>query len=495
MVNMKDGTDNSIPDTEVIAPDWTLYVDLDGTLIKSDMLLESFLAAFKDNPLILFSAFFWLLRGKAYLKQKLSESSHINVSTIPVNPKTYAFLEQQKTAGRKIILATASNEHIAQAFVDAYPLFDGFIASTTDNNLKGQNKLSVIKELTDHDKNKFDYMGNSIEDFILFSEATNSYLVSPTPKASRKSKQGQVFAERFDEKPRPSLKVWIKQLRIYQWLKNSLIFVPLLVANQFTDLHAITNSLLAFLSFGLLASSTYVMNDLVDLESDRTHTRKCNRPLASCDIQILPAVIVATLLFSASLLLAWSLSINFLLTLVVYLILTLSYSFKIKRYFGMDVIALASLYTIRIFAGAAVIGVTVSFWLLSFSMFIFLSLALVKRCAELVALKGAKQSQVSGRDYNTDDLLVFTSFGTTSSLIAVLMYCFYMNSNVLSNQYQEPQLLWLSLPALGYWMMRMWVKTLRGEMHDDPIIYSLKDRGSLVSILIMAAFTMVAHAK
>jgi hypothetical protein len=161
----------------------------------------------------------------------------------------------------------------------------------------------------------------------------------------------------------------------------------------------------------------------------------------------------------------------------------------------MDVIALACLYAIRIFVGEAVIGITVSFWLLSFPTFIFLSLALVKRCAELVALKEAKQSQVSDRDYNTDDLLVFTSFGTTSSLIAVLMYCFYMNSNVLSNQYQEPQLLWLSLPALGYWMMRMWVKTLRGEMHDDPIIFSLKDRGSLFSIIIMAVFNMVAHAK
>ena len=246
MDNLTDGSDGYIPDTGSTALDWPLYVDLDGTFIKSDMLLESFLAAFKHKPLILFSAFFWLLRGKAYLKQKLSKSSHINVSTIPVNPQTYVFLEKQKAAGRKIILATASNEHIAQAFTDTYPLLDGFIASTTDNNLKGQNKLTAIIELTENDEKKFDYMGNSIEDFILFSEATNSYLVSPTAKASRKSKQGQSFAKRFDEKPRLSLKVWIKQLRIYQWLKNSLIFVPLLVANQFTDLHAITNSLLAY---------------------------------------------------------------------------------------------------------------------------------------------------------------------------------------------------------------------------------------------------------
>jgi 4-hydroxybenzoate polyprenyltransferase len=473
--------------------DTTLYVDLDGTFIKSDMLLETFLVAFKNNPLIVFTVFFWLLQGKAYLKQKLSESATVNVASIPVNPQTFKFLEQQKSLGRKIVLATASNQSIAKQFVNNYVVFDNYIASTTDNNLKGQNKLDAILKLSKEDENKFDYMGNSIEDFILFEKATNSYLVAPTANASQKSKQGQFFTECFDETSAASLKLWIKQLRIYQWLKNGLIFVPLLVANQFTDLQAITNTLLAFVSFGLLASSTYVMNDLVDLESDRTHKRKCHRPLASCQIHILPAIIVATMLFIVSLLLAWSLSNSFLMTLVVYLTLTLSYSFKIKRYFGMDVIALASLYTIRIFAGAAVIGVTVSFWLLSFSMFIFLSLALVKRCAELVALKQQNQIQISGRDYNTDDLLVFTSFGTTSSLIAVLMYCFYMNSNVLSNQYQEPQLLWLSLPALGYWLMRMWVKTLRGEMHDDPIVFSLKDRGSMLSIMIMAIFTMAAH--
>jgi 4-hydroxybenzoate polyprenyltransferase len=473
--------------------DTTLYVDLDGTFIKSDMLLESFLVAFKNNPFILFSAFFWLLRGKAFLKQKLSESGRVNVVSIPVNPQTFKFLEQQKSLGRKIVLATASNQSIAKDFVDNYAIFDAYIASTASNNLKGQNKLNAILELSKDNEHQFDYMGNSTEDFILFERATNSYLVSPTAKARRKSKQGHIFTEYFDDTSKTSLKLWIKQLRVYQWLKNSLIFVPLLVANQFTDLNAITNTLLAFLSFGLLASSTYVINDLVDLESDRTHKRKCNRPLASCQIQILPAILVATVLFTISLLLAWSLSTGFLITLIVYLILTLSYSFKIKRYFGMDVIALASLYTIRIFAGAAVIGVTVSFWLLSFSMFIFLSLALVKRCAELVALKQHNQVQISGRDYNTNDLLVFTSFGTTSSLIAVLMYCFYMNSNVLSNQYQEPQLLWLSLPALGYWLMRMWVKTLRGEMHDDPIVFSLKDRGSMLSIMVMAFFTMVAH--
>jgi 4-hydroxybenzoate polyprenyltransferase len=157
------------------------------------------------------------------------------------------------------------------------------------------------------------------------------------------------------------------------------------------------------------------------------------------------------------------------------------------------VIALASLYTLRIFAGAAILEVTVSFWLLSFSMFVFLSLALVKRCAELISLGNENKNKITGRDYNSHDLNVFISFGSASSLLSVLMYCFYMNSEVLSNQYQEPQLLWLALPAFGYWLMRMWVKTVRGEMHDDPIVYTLKDKGSLISVGIMVSVTIAAH--
>ncbi len=468
-----------------------LYVDLDGTFIKSDMLLETFLAAMKVNPMTILYVFFWALRGRANLKQKLVEFSEVNVSLVPVNPETYAFLQAQKSVGREIVLATASNGAIAEKFVGHYPIFDRYIASSPELNLKGSKKLEKIKQETN---GPFDYMGNSTEDFILFSEAERSFLVNPTKKALQKSKNGHSFSDKFDLSKKATFGAWLKQLRVYQWLKNGLIFVPILVANQFTDFSAVVSVLVGFVSFGLLASSTYIINDLVDLDSDRQHTRKRNRPLASCRISIADGVLVAGLLFVSSFSIAWHISSQFFITLIIYLIVTLTYSLKVKRYFGMDVIALASLYTIRIFAGAAIIGVTVSFWLLSFSMFVFLSLALVKRCAELIALKlETTEEQVSGRDYNTNDLTVFTSFGTTSSLIAVLMYCFYLNAEVLSNQYQEPKLLWLVLPALGYWLIRMWVKTLRGEMHDDPIVYSLKDKGSLISIAIMGILTVVAQ--
>jgi 4-hydroxybenzoate polyprenyltransferase len=467
-----------------------MYVDLDGTFIKSDMLFETCIDAIKRKPYLAILLPFWLLKGRAYLKEKLSSNAKIDVSMIPINFKVHDFLKTLKADGVKIILATASHEKIAQQFVEVYPVFDGYIASSNKINLKGSEKLRAIQKVSE----SFDYIGNSSEDFILFKKARKSYLISPTPKAKKLYEDApeaiELIAEPYDKK---DIGVWIKQLRIHQWIKNILIFVPILVSNQFGEAGLIVNTILGYIAFSMLASSTYIINDLVDLDSDRGHSRKCKRPLASCRISILEGSIAAVCILVTALLLAVSISTSFLLTLLIYLALTLTYSFKIKRYFAMDVITLASLYTIRIFAGAAILGVTVSFWLLSFSMFVFLSLALVKRCAELVALQKTQMRQVSGRDYNIDDLNIFISFGCSSSLLAVLMYCFYLNSDILSNQYQEPQILWLSLPAFGYWLMRMWVKTVRGEMHDDPIVYSLKDKGSLISISIMITITILAH--
>lgn len=464
-----------------------LYVDLDGTFIKSDMLLESFIEALKQNPLILFLCFVWILKGKAYLKQKLAFYQREAVDLVPLNPEFGEFLKTQE-GKREIILATASNEEIATKFVDAYPIFDRHISSSLGHNLKGPNKLKAIQsETTD-----FAYAGNSSEDFELFSHAEEAYLVRPTSKAKRLARSRPV-TEVFDATSAGSLKVWLKQLRVHQWLKNFLIFVPLFVSWKFSDPHAVGVTIAAFFCFSLLASATYIVNDLVDLSADRQHQRKRFRPLASASIAIHHGIIVsATMLLLAA---ATSIFISpwFTCVLAVYLAMTLFYSFKVKRFFGMDVIMLASLYSIRIFAGAVALDVQVSFWLLSFSMFIFLSLALVKRCAELKALEMDDKDHVSGRDYNYSDYPVFLSFGASSATLSILMFCFYINSKALTNQYQEPTLLWLVIPVLGYWLLRMWVKTQRGEMDDDPIVFSLKDRGSQVSIGLMGLIAAMAQ--
>lgn len=464
-----------------------LYVDLDGTFIKSDMLFESLLVVLKSNPLLFFSCFWWLIKGKSYLKYQLSQRANIETSLLPVNEDFYEFLLAEKANKRRIILATASNEKYAGKICENYPVFDEYIASNEKVNLKGQAKLDKINTLS----KKFSYAGNAIEDFILFEKADESYLVNPSRKVKKKS-TNLSFARIFDVDKRP-LKTWLKQLRVHQWLKNFLIFVPLLVTHGFSNFNSMTLSFLGFISFSFLASATYIVNDLLDLESDRAHQYKKSRPLAAGLISIPAAKVVALILFTLSFVIALAIPGIFIGVIIGYLCLTLLYSFKIKKYIAMDVIVLACLYTIRIIAGAAILSVPVSFWLLSFSMFVFFSLALVKRCAELKSLEEQALKNAKGRDYNINDYIVLMSMGTSSALLSVLMFSFYINNNILTNQYQQPTILWLIIPALCYWLMRMWVSTHRGKMHDDPIVFSIKDRGSLLTVSFIVVITILAQ--
>lgn len=464
-----------------------IFVDLDGTFIKTDMLVESFLNVFKSNPFILFSCLVWLMQGKAKLKHELALRSQLKVENLPLNTELYKYLEEEKSAGKEIWLATASNENIAKDIVANFDIFTHYLASDENTNLKGKNKALKISQMDD----SFTYCGNDIEDFDVFQQASTSILVNPTKKAQKASQKNSV--SRVLDMPQFRFSSWLKQLRVHQWLKNILIFVPLIVAGQYFNIASILSSGLAFLSFSLLASSTYIINDLLDLQSDRAHSRKKFRPIACGDISILSAIGVALLLFVVSLFLAVLTSPLFLFTLLTYLALTLSYSFLFKQFIVLDVVMLACLYTIRIIAGAYAISVPISFWLLAFSSFLFLSLALVKRCSELNSLIKENKLEVSGRDYRVADYNILQSFGASSAMLAILMFCFYINNNVLTQQYQEPQTLWLIMPILSYWLMRMWVKTSRGEMHDDPIVFTLKDKTSLVAVFVCIAIAVVAQ--
>ena len=464
-----------------------LYVDLDGTFIKSDILYESLVAAVKNNPWVIFLCVFWLMKGKSHLKHKLSQRADIACGLLPLNMEFYSFLVAEKEKNRTIVLATASNFKYAKEICNQYPLFDSFISSDQYTNLKGEAKLKKISSLSD----TFAYAGNSSEDFVIFEKADERYLVNPTRKARRMSSKADITTV-FDGKKK-GMGIWVKQLRIHQWLKNILIFVPLLVSGKFMELEFLSLSLLGFLSFSLLASATYIVNDLADLENDRHHVRKNSRPLAAGKISIFDAIILAGVLLGISFGIASMIDGMFVFVLMAYLFTTLLYTLKIKQYIGLDVITLASLYTIRIFAGAAALSIMVSFWLFSFSMFCFFSLALVKRCAELKSHDGQDKTRVEGRDYRSMDYNILVNLGTSSALLAVLMFCFYTNSNALSNQYQDPTLLWLIVPALCYWLIRMWIKTNRGEMHDDPIIFSLTDKGSLMTIVFIVLITLIAQ--
>lgn len=455
---------------------YPLFVDLDGTYTKTDLLFESFLVAFKQNPLIVFYCIHWLLKGKSYIKHQLSERANLNFELLPLNEELSSFLQSEKGKGRKIYLATASNEKYARKIVEQHPIFDGYISSSETLNLKGKEKLKKIETIS----NKFAYAGNDIVDFEIFAQAEESVLVNPTYKAQRKAQNFKV--DKTFDMHKTNIGVWLKQIRIHQWLKNLLIFVPLIVSGVFVNFNDVTTTVLAFFAFSLLASSTYILNDLLDIESDRAHSVKKYRPLAAGTISIKDGVTVGVVLFLTSIVMSFLIGTEFTLVLLAYLALTVLYSFKVKQYVAMDVVTLALLYTIRILAGAAAVGVVASFWLLAFSIFIFLSLALVKRCSEIQSMESDGKERAKGRDYILKDYSILASFGTSSALMSVLMFCFYINNNALTNQYQQPDILWLIVPAMCYWLMRMWIKTHRGEMHHDPIIFTLKDRGSRITV-------------
>ncbi|HPB91001.1 MAG TPA: UbiA family prenyltransferase [Rugosibacter sp.] len=465
-----------------------LFVDLDGTLIKTDLLAESALALVKQAPWMIFVMPFWLLRGKAYLKARIAERVSLENDTLPLQNEFVAYLQAQHASGRAIHLATASDACLAQPIAKRLGIFQSVLCSDGKNNLRSEVKLAAILKITNGAP--FDYAGNAHADFPIWASARQAIVVNPGSGVIRGARQRTEVSQIFDDRP-PLWRIWLKQTRLHQWMKNLLIGVPLLTSHAFTasNLAAIV---LAFIAFGLVASATYMLNDLLDLASDRKHPRKCRRPFAAGNLGIVPGCIGMVLLLLGGLLLAASISLWFLLTLLSYLALTLSYSLYFKSHVLIDVILLALLYTVRIIAGAIVISVDISSWLLAFSMFTFLSLALVKRAAELVTMEKLAREAAKGRDYRLDDAQAISSMGISAGYLAVLILALYVESPAVSDHYSHPRLLWLLCPLMLYWTSRLWIKTSRGEMHDDPLVFSLRDPSSWIVFLAMAFLTLIA---
>jgi 4-hydroxybenzoate polyprenyltransferase len=340
-------------------------------------------------------------------------------------------------------------------------------------------------------ENQFDYAGNARVDLQIWPHARNAILVNPNPGVEAAARKLGRVQEVFQEGQR-GVTPFIKAIRPHQWLKNVLIFVPLLTAHAWLNPAAVWHTLLAFAAFSLCASSVYLVNDLLDLPSDRAHPRKRRRPLASGDLPPLHGALASIVLLTAGLSVAVLVSPLFTSITAGYLAITLAYSLQLKRYALMDVIVLAGLYTVRVIAGIAAIAVEPSFWLLSFSMFVFLSLALVKRCAELNTLLKAKRSEASGRGYRVADLEYLHMMGTASGYLSVLVLALYINSPEMRTQYSNPYYLWLLCPMVLYWISRIWLKTGRDEMHDDPLVFTMKDKGSLYVIGAMVVVTLLA---
>ena len=467
-----------------------IAVDLDGTLTLSDTLHESVLTLVRNKPYFLLLLPFWLFKGIAHLKQKVAEYSELDVTTLPYNQPLIDWLKEEKQCGKKIILCTAANEKIAEAVVGNFDLFDAFIASDSKTNLKGVRKRDVLQER--YGDKGYDYAGNSNDDLEVWSGASNAIVVNASEyvlqKASKLTSVTQVFLSE-----RASIVVWLRAIRVHQWLKNLLLFVPLLAAHQIDNAQSLGLLVIAFLSFSLCASSVYITNDLLDLESDRNHPRKRFRPFATAKLSVLHGVFAAPFLITTSFLLGAVVGSNFLIVLLVYLFLTVTYSFSLKLLVLVDCLTLAILYTMRIIAGAAAVSVSLSFWLLAFSIFIFLSLALVKRYAELLVQSREGKNSAHGRGYLVTDAPLLQVLGVSSGYISTLVIALYLRSENVMSLYAQPLAIWLLIPILLFWVSWVWLKSSRGEMHDDPIVFAATDKTSL-SVAVITAFVFLYAA-
>lgn len=465
-----------------------IVVDLDGTLTPTDTLIESVFRLLKQSPLIVFTLCSFIIKGRAEFKRFVAMRTTFSADSLPYFEPLLELLKREHADGRLLYLATASHKMVADKVAIHLGIFEGVIA-TESINLKGDEKLKAIIESLGH---QFIYAGDSRADLPIWKSAEGAIIVRASDSTSKAvHRLGRVEAE--FPRSRFSVSTWIKLVRMHQWLKNLLLFVPLLTAFAFLDTGKVLNSIWGFFSFSLVASATYIINDILDLENDRVHPRKKTRPLASAVVPLTQALTVSATLMTCGLFLASTLSTPFFLIVVLYLILTSIYSWCLKKYVLIDVILLATLYTIRIVAGAVVTEIYTSSWLLAFSVFVFISLALVKRCSELVSLAEGGVEAASGRDYRVTDLTVLWPFGVGTAVSAVVVFGLFINSPETTERYGTPLALWGVALGLVYWLSRLWIKTARGEMHDDPIVFAVTDRGSIVVVLSMVTMVLAAH--
>jgi len=469
-----------------------IVVDLDGTLTPADTLAESLVLAIRRAPSILPRLPLMLAGGRANLKARVAEAvaGHADWPALPYSKPLLDYLAAEKRKGRRIVLATAANRAIADSVATHLGLFDAVLASDHGNNCKGRKKLEAI--LTS-EGSEFIYAGDSAADMELWAFSKRAILVGVGNAVRARVRAAGITVIKEIHHPVAGTAEWIRALRLHQWLKNLLLFVPLLTSFTFLDLHKTTALVAAFFAFSFCASGTYLLNDLWDLSNDRRHPRKKNRALASARISIAHGLGAAAVLGLLGIGIAATLALKFGAILILYILLTTLYSWTLKSMILIDVILLALLYTLRIVAGAAAADIVPSVWLLGFSVFVFLSLALIKRCAELVAIRQTGGEFASGRDYRVSDLVVLWPMGTASFLCAVIVFSLFASGADVASRYATPQMLWLVAVCLIYWLGRLWIKTARGEMDDDPLVYAIRDFGSRVSIAVMLVGVLAAR--
>jgi 4-hydroxybenzoate polyprenyltransferase/phosphoserine phosphatase len=467
-----------------------LCVDLDGTLIATDTLAEGFLGLMKTAPWKLFALLSALMRGRPQLKRYLAENAPIDPAALPYRDVVLTSIREARSDGRQVLLVTASDQGTADAIAKHVAMFDEAIGSDGRKNLKAGRKAELL--VSRFGAGGFEYVGDSPADLAVWKAADEAIIVCPSPSLRRRAERSVGKVTVLGDRP-SRWKAAVKELRPHQWAKNLLLFVPLYFSHRYTDLSLVRTALAAFVSFSFCASAIYVLNDLVDLPSDRHHRTKRNRPLAAGTLSI-PEGIALTVgsLAIAMIIAGMFVRPTFIWVLLGYVALTTAYTFVLKQKMIVDVLALASLFTYRVVAGGLAVRVQLSPWLLAFSIFLFTSLAFVKRYSELIPIKGEEGLSLRGRNYVPADIPIITSVGPAAGFLAVLVFALYINSPAMLAYYSRPEALWGICLILVYWITRIWFLAARDQMHDDPVLFALKDRislaaGALVVICLLLA--------
>jgi len=485
------------------SPALPLCVDLDGTLVKSDTLVDSVLLMVRQNPVALLQLPLWLVQGKAAFKAHIAKAVTLDAVHLPYNRPLLQFLEQQHAAGRPIYLATAADAKLAAGVAAHLGLFTATLASDGSTNLVGANKLAAF-----HAKfpQGFCYIGNARPDASILAACSEPMVANPHRSLRSAMRRDKIAPAQTFVDTTPLLPRLMKTIRLHQWAKNVLIFLPLLLAHQHTPQNVLAG-VLAFLSFSLCASATYILNDLLDIDADRRHPVKRRRPFAAGDLSAFTGIGLMLLLAAASVTAAFYIPHaaigtgvilpgrrGFIEWLAVYVAVTLSYSLRLKRMVLVDTIVLSALYTLRILAGSSATGTPISTWLAGFSIFFFLSLAFIKRFSELENLRVRGGVATSGRGYQIGDIEQLRAFGSSSAFAAVLVFTLYIKDPAVSALYVHPARLWLLVPILILWLCRIWLKASRGELDEDPVVYALTDRRSLLLGVLSAGVVLFAAA-
>jgi len=471
-----------------------LFVDLEGSLLKSDLLWEGLFALIKNRPWYTLVIPFWALAGRSGLKARLAARISLDASELPYNSELVEIIRAERAVAARIVLTSTCAQDWAKDVSAHLGLFDDVVVTISDLKHEGRSTLRAIRAYCKiHDCDRFSYVGDSKSDLPIWTESETIYVVNPTAGLTRRMHALNRPIRQIGVDRRPFLEA-ARAMRPRQWVKNLLVFVPLVASMQIFDANRFALSFAAFGSFCCCASAIYIINDLVDLAADRAHPDKRSRPFASGNLALVWGPWMSAAMLFASGLISWiALPPRFLFVLVIYVVITLAYSFGLKSRLMVDVIVLANLYGMRLLAGNVATGIPISEWLLSFSLFFFLSLAFVKRYIELDRSNGpTRPEKIKGRGYRPSDLSVVENFGQCSGYIAMLILALYIKSAEVQEVYRRPDLLWAVCTVLIYWISRVWFLAKRGELSGDPVDFATSDTHSLVSTIVVAAIILCA---